>query len=361
MYLGGVLKLLNKPVRILAIDVGGGTQDILLYEDNKSIENCFKLVLPSQTVIVGKRIEKATNKNKDIFLHGHIMGGGKSVSAIKNHIKQGLKIYATSHASKTIRDSLAEVQKLGVEIVEKKPKNTISIELKDIDLKVLQKVLASFEIKIPDKFAIAVFDHGEDTKESNRRFRFKLWQDFIVEQGGLLKDLVYCKVPNPFTRMKSVQDSLKDAILMQTGTAAICGSLCDPIVAKEISKGLVIVNIGNQHTLAVLVQNERIWGLFEHHTSMLTPKKLKGFVQSLQNKSLKNEEIFDDMGHGSIINPACPKNIKFDFITVVGPHRQIAEDLDCYFAAPYGDMMLTGCFGLVAGAKKLYGEKLIFN
>ncbi len=55
------------------------------------------------------------------------------------------------------------------------------------------------------------------------------------------------------------------------------------------------------------------------------------------------------------------KEIKFGIITVVGPHRQIAEGLDCYFAAPYGDMMLTGCFGLVAGAKKLYGDKLIFN
>lgn len=205
------------------------------------------------------------------------------------------------------------------------------------------------------------FDHGESIEESNRKFRFKLWEDFIIKQGGFLKDLVYSEVPNYFTRMKSVQESLKDAILMQTGTAALCGSLCDPVVAEKIQKGLTIVNVGNQHTLAVLVQNERIFGVFEHHTSLLTPKKLKRFVHSLQNRSLTNEEIFNDNGHGSIINPTCPENIKFDFITVVGPQRQMAEDLDCYFAAPYGDMMLTGCFGLVTCAKRLYGEKLIFN
>ncbi|MFQ5965564.1 MAG: DUF1786 domain-containing protein [Candidatus Scalinduaceae bacterium] len=351
----------KKPFRILAIDVGGGTQDILLYEDNKPVENCFKLVLPSQTVIVGKRIEKATSKNKDIFLHGHIMGGGKCVTAIKNHIKKGFRVYSTKHASKTIRDNLTEVQKLGVVIVEKKPKNTISIELKDIDLKALQKVLASFEIEIPDKYAIAVFDHGENIKESNRKFRFKQWEDFIIKQGGLLKDLVFCDVPHYFTRMKSVQNFLKDVILMQTGTAAIWGSLCDPTVKKEIPNGLTIINIGNQHTLAVLIKDERMWGIFEHHTSLLTPKKLKKFVHSLQKKSLKNEDIFKDNGHGSIINPACPKETKFDFITVVGPQRQIADDLDCYYAAPYGDMMLTGCFGLVTCAKSLYGENLIFN
>lgn len=85
------------------------------------------------------------------------MGGGKCVSTIKNHIKNGLKVYATPHASKTIRDNLTEVQELGVEIVENKPKDTISIELKDVDLKALRKVLANFEVEVPDKYAIAVF------------------------------------------------------------------------------------------------------------------------------------------------------------------------------------------------------------
>ena len=35
--------------RILAIDVGAGTQDILIYEEGQPIENCVKLVLPSWT------------------------------------------------------------------------------------------------------------------------------------------------------------------------------------------------------------------------------------------------------------------------------------------------------------------------
>ena len=35
-----------KPVRILAVDVGTGTQDILLFESGKTIENCFKMVMP---------------------------------------------------------------------------------------------------------------------------------------------------------------------------------------------------------------------------------------------------------------------------------------------------------------------------
>ena len=39
-------------MRILAADVGTGTQDILLFESGRTIENNFKLVMPSPTVIV---------------------------------------------------------------------------------------------------------------------------------------------------------------------------------------------------------------------------------------------------------------------------------------------------------------------
>jgi len=36
-------------MKILSIDVGMGTQDILLYDSENNMENCFKMVLPSQT------------------------------------------------------------------------------------------------------------------------------------------------------------------------------------------------------------------------------------------------------------------------------------------------------------------------
>ncbi|GAC1401015.1 MAG: hypothetical protein NVSMB49_14510 [Ktedonobacteraceae bacterium] len=32
---------MSQPIRILAVDVGTGTQDILLFESGKTIENCF--------------------------------------------------------------------------------------------------------------------------------------------------------------------------------------------------------------------------------------------------------------------------------------------------------------------------------
>ena len=64
------------PIHILAVDVGTGTQDILLFESGKTIENCFKLVMPSPTVIVAERIKRATQRGQPILLTGVTMGGG---------------------------------------------------------------------------------------------------------------------------------------------------------------------------------------------------------------------------------------------------------------------------------------------
>jgi hypothetical protein len=39
----------------------------------------------------------------------------------------------------------------------------------------------------------------------------------------------------------------------------------------------------------------------------------------------------------------------FEFVAVTGPNRALAAGLGWYFAAPHGDMMLTGSFGLADG------------
>jgi len=44
--------MINLTTPLLAIDVGRGTQDILVYEPGRAVENSMKLVLPSPTVVV---------------------------------------------------------------------------------------------------------------------------------------------------------------------------------------------------------------------------------------------------------------------------------------------------------------------
>ncbi|HYK97075.1 MAG TPA: hypothetical protein VEU77_01655, partial [Candidatus Acidoferrales bacterium] len=61
--------------RILAIDIGAGTMDVLLQDPSQPMENAVQLVLPSATAIIGRRIERARRDGRPVFLHGNLMGG----------------------------------------------------------------------------------------------------------------------------------------------------------------------------------------------------------------------------------------------------------------------------------------------
>jgi uncharacterized protein (DUF1786 family) len=342
--------------RILAIDVGAGTQDILLWEAGQPVENSVKLVLPSWTTILARRVRRATRQGRPVFLTGNLMGGGPVVSAMKRHMQAGYTVYVTPRAALTIRDSLEQVRERGYAIVDHTPdvSDLLTLRGRDVDLSALSDALRLFGISIPETVAVAVQDHGECLEGSNREFRFGLWREFVERGGGLL-DLVYREPPACYTRMKAVQQDVPGAILMDTGPAALWGILEDERASQHREAGFVLVNLGNQHTLGVLLRAKRILGLFEHHTVLMTPEKLDVLVTKLRAGTLTHAEVFDDHGHGAFIRSDYVPNEGFDFVAVTGPQRHLAADLGYHAAAPYGDMMLTGSFGLVAATRRLLG------
>lgn len=106
-------------VRILALDIGAGTEDVLLYDDEKkSVENCIKMVLPAPSKIYAERIREATLLRQDLFLKGDVIGGGAFTSALINHIKEGLRVFMTQNSAYTVRNDLDQVRELGIRVVE---------------------------------------------------------------------------------------------------------------------------------------------------------------------------------------------------------------------------------------------------
>lgn len=362
--------------RLLAVDVGAGTQDILLYEAQKPIENCIQMVLPSATQVIARKIRRITSLRKRLFLSGRIMGGGACTEAIKAHLKEGLAVYATPSAAKTIHNDLERVRRLGVEIVEgPSPEfdgtgdgDIVEVKMGDLDIPSLNGILDAFEAEFPRTMAVAVQDHGECPGESNRRFRFKQWENFVLS-GGNLTGLLYRKPPPFLTRMNAARETFLDffgdgkglvgrkpeIFLMDTGSSALWGALCDEEVRRHVEAGVTVVNVGNGHTLGALVMEERVWGIFEHHTVLVNPEKLRSCVEKLREGSLENEEVFQDGGHGAYVHPHRPRG-RFGFVAVTGPNRWIARELGYYMAAPYGNMMLAGCFGLVAAVQRYLGS-----
>jgi uncharacterized protein (DUF1786 family) len=366
---------------ILAADIGTGTQDILLFNSEKEVENSLIMVMPAPTQIIAKKVRKATRKGKTIVLTGNIMGGGPSAFAIRDHLKAGFPVYATEKAALTINDNIEKVKAFGIRIVtEEDAKKLVSEEnvqeivMQDFDLESTSSALSVFEVQMPTNYAVAVQDHGNAPEKSNRVYRFELLRE-LIEKGGELDNFVYRpeEIPETFTRMKAQADSLLKAagnqktraVFMDTGPAAIFGALTDPAAVQPS----VVVNIGNGHTLGALVLEDRITALFEHHSSLMNPEKLQDYIIRLADGVLNFEEVFKDGGHGAYIKEVSGFE-QIHSIIVTGPKREMLEKLPkseilpevlkkLHFAAPFGSMMLSGCFGLLEGFFEKYPEQPI--
>src|SRR6266566_4849265 len=300
---------MSSPLRILAVDVGTGTQDILLFESGKTIENCFKMVMPSPTVIVADRIKRATERGQAILLTGVTMGGGPCHWAARDHALAGFAVAVTQEAGRTFDDDLEMVKQMGFEIIDeaeaeqrKENSGVVHIELQDFD-------------------ARADLTRLRSISASAARY---------LEMSG--------SVPH------------SPLLLMDTGSAAVLGALEDPFVRGQHNS--LLCNIGNFHTLAFHLVQGRIVGIFEHHTGEIDPPELEQMLVKLADGTLTNEEVFNTSGHGALIlNDVDRGNGRelFPFLAVTGPRREMlrGSSLRPYEATPHGDMMLAGCFGLL--------------
>lgn len=361
---------MSKPIRILAVDVGTGTQDILLFESGKTIENCFKMVMPSPTVIVAERIKRATERGQAILLTGVTMGGGPSHWAARDHALAGNAVVVTPEAGRTFDDDLAMVEEMGFELVDEaeaarriENPDLLHIELQDFDAHAIITALRAFDVNPRvDALAIAAFDHGAAPPGiSDRRFRF----DFIaqtVRRDPTPSAFAYTgeDTPADLTRLRAIAASAKryvemsgsahntPLLLMDTGSAAVLGALEDALVREQ--EDSLLCNVGNFHTLAFHLVEGHITGIFEHHTGEINRAQLEDMLVKLAQGTLTNEEVFDSSGHGALVlqKPASSGSA-LPFLAVTGPRREMLRGsaLHPYEATPHGDMMLAGCFGLL--------------
>jgi uncharacterized protein (DUF1786 family) len=344
---------MNNRNSVLAIDIGSGTQDILIWHHGIPMENSPKMILPSATTILSKKIDLATKHGQHIFLSGNVMGGGPSSAAVRRHLKAGFKVFAMEKPALTFHDNLNKVRAMGIEIVEKKPifKNLMELPMGDLNLSAIQQGLALFGVSLPETVAVAVQDHGFSPDKSNRIFRFKQWNELLQTEMEL-SDLLYEKPPEHLTRMQAICEIAPGALVMDTGIAAILGALTDPWISARREEGVTIVNIGNEHVLVALVQGNKVWGIYEHHTSLMDPEKLEKHLGRFKREDLSNQEILDEMGHGCTVLSGASRAGAFQHLGVTGPNRERFSGLHGHMAAPFGDMMLTGCFGLLEALKK---------
>jgi uncharacterized protein (DUF1786 family) len=343
-------------MRILAIDIGAGTQDILLFDSRQKIENCTSLVLPTPSKFFA---EKLRAMEGHVYIRGDTIGGGSLGRAILRHLQKGYRVVMEASAAYSIRNDLDEVTSMGIEVGTKPETDSFQeVEIREVDLFVFEEFLSRFGegLKV-DAIAIAVQDHGVSPKGvSDRTFRFEnmermLRSDHRPETFHFLED----SIPDYYLRMKSAVAAVKRfssvrVLVMDTAFSAILGCL------EETRGPSLIVNVGNGHTIAALLIEKRIEGLYEHHTHELTPDKLEHDLRLFVRGELDGKKVFRENGHGAVTLKPLPGVFP---VIVTGPNRDLLRKTSFKFiyAAPGGNTMMTGPMGLVRAAQHRFGAK----
>jgi uncharacterized protein (DUF1786 family) len=346
-------------MRILAVDVGTGTQDILLFDSTQAIENAFQLIMPSPTMIAAGRIRRATEARRAVALTGTIAGGGPCHWALEDHLRAELPAYATSEAAMTFDDDLEVVAQMGVTLVSEDEIARLDADrvvLRDLDLAAIRAALTAFDVSGEfDGLALGCLDHGAAPQGySDRLFRFDHLRR-VVENRNDLRAFACLpeEVPDYLTRARSVlacADEGVPTVFLDTGPAAALGALQDPVVREREEQ--VVLNLGNMHALCFHLRGTRIVSLYEHHTGEVTQEQIEDFTQRLIAGTLAHKEVFDSKGHGVYVADSGQWTVdraEWPLIAVTGPQRGKLRGsrLGPYFAVPHGDMMVSGCFGLL--------------
>jgi uncharacterized protein (DUF1786 family) len=351
-------------MRILAVDTGTGTQDILLLNTEDIVENSVKLVIPSPTRRVAEQIRLATQQRMPILFTGVTMGGGPSRWELEHHLKAELAAFATADAARTFDDDLEAVERMGLQVVGEDEISFLwwaaQIEMRDLDLEGLRAALTALGVDTRiDGMALACLDHGAAPPGySDRLFRFEHMRR-VVETNNDLLAFAFTpeELPEYLTRARALLASVDADVplaFLDTAPAAALGALQDPLVAKAAEQ--LVLNLGNSHTLAFHLRGTHIFSLFEHHTGLLSREDVESMTERLIAGTLRHEETFAGNGHG--VYYADRSEGGDPFIAVTGPQREKLRGsrLNPHFAVPHGDMMLSGCFGLVQAFAARYPE-----
>ena len=331
--------------RLLALDVGTGTIDVLLFEPERRPENSVKLVVPSRTMVAAAEIQAATRHGRPVVFAGPVMGGGPVTRAMLAHRDAGLAFSATADAAATFADDLAWSLERGVrlcddgEVAALVRAGAVLVRSGDLDLPGLLAALKT--LGAPATFSgacLAAQDHGFDPTGSNRVNRFQTWQRALAERRPL--EELFCaldEVPSVLTRQRAAAAPLVDlprlsgadegpppagggaaappVTVGDTGAAALLGALGDD------RDDAVLVNVGNGHTVCAVALEGRLAGVYEDHTNRLDAALLETNVSRFLAGDLPSDEVREAGGHGAALGGPVPAGLP---ILVCGPQPRPA-------------------------------------
>ena len=345
--------------RFLMIDIGAGTMDILWY-DSDSREH-FKAVAPSPVRTIAHDIDQTTGP---LVVTGGEMGGGPVTDALKQRAETSVVIISPQAAA-TLHHDPDRVRQMGLTIAEPREIEVAakaghsSIVLGDVQPDRINRIIRGLDL--PPEFDAVVLcaqDHGVAPKGmSHLDYRHNLFQK-LLDRTPQPHALLFAadEVPDAFNRLKTMAQTAKrlntrEVYVMDSGMAAMAGGSRDLQIQSR--SPVMILDIATSHTVAAVMEDDTLAGVFEYHTKDITLEKLEVLLKDLADGRIEHQQILAEGGHGAYLRKAVGfDNIKA--IMATGPKRRMVAEtkLPITWGAPWGDNMMTGTVGLLEALRQ---------
>ncbi|MFR0875986.1 MAG: DUF1786 family protein [Bilophila wadsworthia] len=222
-----VARLLAAAGPILSLDIGSGTQDVLLALPGERAENWPRFVLPSPALGIADRIRRHTAAGRPVWLYGHNMGGGFAV-AVQEQVAAGLAPAASPDAALALHDNPERVKAQGAHTPScPRIRRRSAGRLSPVSGTAPQRRRA---LSPPSSLP----PHGSRAPPRRHRVgRFNLWRALLTETQGD-PPLAVRHAPAPCTRLNALQQCTGRPVA-DAATAAVLGALAAPEVASAAS------------------------------------------------------------------------------------------------------------------------------
>lgn len=195
-------------MKILLIDIGAGTMDILYFDTDPMIH--YKAVVKSPVITVAEKLEKIDG---NILITGVEMGGGSMSSILRKKAEKNEVIISRS-ASATVNHDMEKVLSTGAVVVEDKEAEEIRksgkydhMDISDLEQERIREIVEGMGVPFSfDVIGLCAQDHGvSEPGVSHLDFRHNIFKEKLDLSPFPHEMLYECdEIPDTFNRLKSM-------------------------------------------------------------------------------------------------------------------------------------------------------------
>jgi uncharacterized protein (DUF1786 family) len=331
-----------------------------------------RMVLPSPSTVLARRVMETTEKCRDIFLSGPFMGHD-FLPALYAHIRQGCRTAMEETNVADLFGTVEEAVDAGLEILSACPDGYAFLPTGDADMAFWTGFCRMLSMPEPSVTLVAVPEmgyialaRGEIGNEQCPGFML-MWRKILskysgpgmeaaTEQGAPPSAFLLSDVPESLSRLFAVRQST-GGLVMESGVAALLGMLShEEALTRSYLQGVTLLYLENGHVSAALVWWGRIFGLYEHHIpkdgadSAFLERTLHD-LKEFRLGWLPDETVHASGGHGTAFAYLAPEAEGFPMTYVFGTGKELFTGHARMVDYKYGTY--TGCLGLFHAAAQL--------